>query len=82
MIIEGIEVSDDLMAEYIEKVRYLIQRSNELPVGVTIPMDDEERRAYHDIILLSVKQERGSVFSRKLSEYIDDLADKEGWFDA
>ena len=78
-VIGGIEVSDKLLAEYIEEIRYYIQRSNDLPVGVRLPMSDATRTALHDIILTSVRQERGSAFSMALNKYIDDLCEKEGW---
>lgn len=81
MIIDGIDVSDELLAKYVEIVRHTIERSNTLPSGVHIPMDDEERRAFHDIILASVRQSRGSPFSRALNDYVDGIAEKEGWFD-
>lgn len=80
MEIAGIEVSDELMIKYVEIVRQMIIRTNVLPTGVHIPIDDEERRAMHDIILTSVRQSRGSEFSRQLAKYVDELAEKEEWF--
>ena len=80
-VIGGIEVDNKLLAEYIEEVRAMIKRSNDLPLGVRLPFSDETRTALHDIILTSVRQERGSPFSMALSKYLDDLCKKEGWFD-
>jgi len=80
MIISNVKVDNDLIAEYVEAVRRMVERSNSLPSGVMLPTDDEERRALHDIILTSVRQSRGSEFSRELNNHVDKLAEKEGWF--
>lgn len=80
MKIADIEVDDDTLAEYIEKVRHMIERSRSLPPGVQIQIDDREREELHEEILDKYDQSRGSAFDLALRDYVEKLGSKEKWF--
>jgi len=80
MKIADIDVDDEVLAEYIEKVRHMIEKGKEMPIGVSLGYMDSEREELHDKILDVHNQSRGSAFDIALREHVEDIGSKEGWF--
>lgn len=80
MKFDGMEIDDKVLKEYVDKVREMTKRSINMPIGVRVQFDDDEREKLHDEILDEFNQSRGSGFDNALKDYVEELGSKEGWF--
>lgn len=80
MKIADVEIDDEVLAEYIEKVRHMIEQSGKMPVGVYLGYMDGEREELHEKILDAHNQTRGSSFDMALRKHVEEIGSKEGWF--